>query len=113
MAITTTDLAVLQSYADGVMGRAKHHANQVSAAALALLGGIIWRADPGSLTIREHAGSMANMLWITIAGRRYAFLYNHAAGTIEIHDRTQSGPVLHSFDNGSSLIDIESAIRAL
>ena len=38
------------------MQRADHHAGKVKGAALAILGGIIWRGDPGSIKIRQYAG---------------------------------------------------------
>jgi hypothetical protein len=112
MAITANDVETLRIYASGVMDRADDHADHVSAAALALLGGIIWKADPGSISIRQYDGAPANMLWIEVAGRRYAFLYRHG-GKIEIHDRSQSGALLYSFDNQNSLVEIEAAIKAL
>jgi hypothetical protein len=95
------------------MNRADHHAGQVTGVALALLGGIIWRGNPGSIEIRQYAGSPANVLWVTINGRRYAFVYNHTAGQIEIRDRTQSGVTLHSFSNTTSMTDVETVFRTL
>jgi hypothetical protein len=49
MPITANDIEVLHQYAEGVMNRADHHAGQVKGIALALLGGIIWRGEPGSI----------------------------------------------------------------
>ncbi|RKK04690.1 hypothetical protein EBE87_23190 [Pseudoroseomonas wenyumeiae] len=104
---------MLHRYADGVMGRADHHAGQVKGIALALLGGIIWRGEPGSIEIKQYAGGLANVLWVTISGTRYAFAYNHATEKIEIRDRTQSGTMLHSFDNQTSVADVEGVFRKL
>lgn len=113
MAITATDVDVLHRYAEGVMGRADHHAGQVKGIALALLGGIIWRGEPGTIEIKQYAGGLANVLWVTIGGRRYAFAYNHERREIEIRDRTQSGPALHSFSDDTPVADVESAFRTL
>lgn len=113
MAITAKDVEELHTYAEGVMGRADHHAGKVKGIALALLGGIIWRGEPDSIRIRRFAGSPANMLWVTIGGNTYVFAYNHAAEKIEIRDRTQTGAVLHSFDDSNTAADIEAAFRAL
>jgi hypothetical protein len=113
MAITAKDVAALHQYVEGVMDRADHHAGQVKAIALALLGAIIWRGDPGSIEIRQYAGSPANVLWVEVNGRRYAFAYNHASGEIEMRDRTQGGPALHSFSNNTPVADVEAAFRAL
>jgi len=113
LAITATDVDVRHQYAEGVMNRADHHAGQVKGIALALPGGIIWRGEPGSISIRERAGSLANMIWVTIGGKRYAFAYNHGTEQIEIRDRTQGGAVLHSFDDSTPVAAVEAALRSL
>ena len=113
MPITATDVDVLHHYAEGVMARAGHHAGQVKGVALALLGGIVWRGEPGSIAIKQYAGSPANVLWATISGKRYAFAYNHASLQIEMRNRTQSGGVVHSFSDSNSVSDVESVFRAL
>jgi hypothetical protein len=53
------------------------------------------------------------MLWVNISGKTYVFAYNHEAEKIEIRDRTQTGAVLHSFDDTNTAADIEAAFRAL
>lgn len=82
MSIQADDVQTLHAYAEGVMSRVAHHAGNVGAIALALLGGIIWRTEPGSIKIKEYDGGLANVLWWTSAstGRRYACAYNHHTG---------------------------------
>ena len=113
MAITAKDVEELHTYAEGVMGRADHHAGRVKGISLALLGGIIWRAEPDSIRIRRFAGGSANMLWVKIGGNTFVFAYNHTTEKIEIRDRTQTGSVLHSFDDDTAVADLEAAFRAL
>ena len=113
MAVTANDVQTLHDYAAGVMGRADHHAGQVKAIALALLGGIIWRADPGSIEIKQYDGGLANVLWFEVNGHRYAVAYNHKNFLIEIRDRTQSGVALHTFDNQTPSTIVESIFSAL
>lgn len=113
MPVNATDVETLSAYAEGVMGRADHHAGQVKAIALALLGGIVWRAEAGSISIKQYDGELANVLWLTVNKRRYALAYNHKTGRIEIRDRTQNGPALHTFDNQTPISEVESAFRAL
>ena len=113
MAITATDVQTLHSYAQGVMGRADHHAGEVKAIALAMLGGVIWRAEPGSIEIKQYDGGLANVLWFICGGRRYAVAYNHATEEIEIRDRTQSGPAIHSFSNRTPVSDVEAAFKVM
>ena len=78
-----------------------------------LLGGIIWRGEPGSIEIKQYAGGLANVLWVTIGGRRYAFAYNHDTGEIEIRDRTQTGPAVHSFSNNTPNGSLRASSRAV
>ncbi|NIJ35320.1 hypothetical protein [Sphingomonas oligoaromativorans] len=113
MAVTAHDVRTLQTYAAGVMGRADHHAGQVKAIALALLGGIIWRAEPGSIDIKQYDGELANVLWFVVNGKRYAVAYNHHTLRIEIRDRTQSGPAIHAFDNQTPVTSVEAIFTTL
>lgn len=113
MPISGSDVKVLHAYAEGVMNRADHHAGEVKGIALALLGGIIWRGNPDSIEIKQYDGDLANVLWVEIGSRRYAFAYNHDTGEIEIRDRTQSGVALHSFTNKTSVEQVEDVFRSL
>jgi hypothetical protein len=92
MPIQLNDIETLQDYTVGLMARAEHHAKQVRAIILAMLGGIIWRVDPGSIEIRYHDGNLANALcWNSRSGGKYACTYDHSAGAIEIRDRSGRG----------------------
>lgn len=113
MAVTVEDVAILHEYVNGIMGRADHHADNVTGIALALLGAIIWRGDPGSIEIKQRSGNLANVLWVNINGKRYAFAYNHETGKIEVRDRTQSGRAIRDFNNQTSLADLEKCFRSL
>jgi|HubBroStandDraft_1064217.scaffolds.fasta_scaffold93078_2 hypothetical protein len=113
MAIQAHDVETMHRYAGGVMERAGHHAGNVGSIALALLGAIIWRGEPGSIEIRQHEGAPANVLWVTINGTRYAFSYNHADEAIEMRDRNLRGAVLHSFSNETPVTNIETIFRNL
>lgn len=69
MAITAEDVATLHQYAEGVIERAHHHATDVEAVFLTVLGGVVWRADPGSISIKQYAGKLANVLWFSVSRR--------------------------------------------
>ena len=74
MALTVVDIDVLQTYIEGVMERAKHHAGKVDKIALALVGVIIWRKDKEQpIKVMTNRGDTANVLWVFINGTRYAF----------------------------------------
>ncbi len=113
MPITAQDVSILHSYAEGVMDRADHHAGKVKGAALAILGAIISRGDPGSIRIRQYDGAPANMLWVSIRGNVYVIKYDHGAEQIQICDRTQTGAVLHRLDDTIPVSSIETIFRAL
>jgi|ERR1051326_98600 hypothetical protein len=113
MPINANDVDILHKYVEGVMNRADHHGFDVKGIALMLLGGIIWRGEPDSIEIKQYLGNLANVLWVTVNGRRYAFAYNHNTGMIEIRDRTQSGPALHSLNDNTSVADAEAILRSL
>ena len=113
MAITAKDVEQFHEYAEGVMGRAGHHAGNVKGSALTILGGIIWRADPGSIRMRQYASSPASMLWITVGGKDYAFRYEHTTGQIEIRDSSQNGPILHAIDDTMPVADIHLVLKGL
>ena len=113
--ILADDVQTLHDYAEGVMTRAGHHAPQISAIALAILGGIIWRVEPGSIEIKQYDGDLANVLWWTsgATARRYACAYNHNTGEIEIRDRSIRGQVLHSFTNATPVAGVEQIFSTL
>lgn len=113
MAVTAHDVQTLHDYAIGVMSRADHHAGEVKAIALALLGGIVWRAEPGSIDIKQYAGDLANVLWFVVNGRKYAVAYNHNTAQIEVRDRTQSGTPIQTFDNQTPVTSVEAFFAQL
>jgi hypothetical protein len=109
MAVSATHIADLHAYAQGVIGRATHHAGNVDAIALPLLGAIVWRADPSSI---KH---LSNVLWWESAatGRRYACSYNQKAREIEIRAGSTQGAVLHSFSNATPVTRVEQIFGTL
>ena len=103
------DVETLQVYIQGVMARAAHHANDVEEVCLAVVGGIIWKKDPGSvLEVMEQEGDLKNVLWVRIGGQRYAFTYNHGTRAIDVKRGTTRGPLLRSFTGASTLHDVKT-----
>jgi hypothetical protein len=114
MPVTLHDVDMLKLYIDGVMGRAGHHAQDVSAVALALAGAIVWRKDAtADIQVMSKDGDLKNVLWVKISGQRYAFSYNHDARAIEMREGSTQGDVLHSFSNATALAELEAVFRAL
>jgi hypothetical protein len=114
MPIRVNDIETLHDFAVGIMARAGHRTNQVRGIALAMLGGIIWRVDPGSIEIRFQDGGGANLLrWVSVTGYEYTCAYNQQTDEIEIHDRIGQGSVLHSFSNATPIAEVERIFSAL
>ena len=113
MPVAINDVDALKGYIEGVMGRAEHHAGNVSGIALALAGAIVWRKDSDPIEVMAQAGETKNVLWVKISGQRYALSYNHKAETIEIRKGTTHGAVLHSFSDATPVRDVLSFFRSL
>jgi hypothetical protein len=92
MALTVTDMEIMQAYLEGVMDRAAHHAGNVE---------------------MTKSGDAKNVLWVSINKQRYAFSYNHEAKEIEMRLKSTHGAVLHTFSNKTSLTSIKSIFAAL
>lgn len=108
-----SDVQVLNSYLQGVIERAEHHAGKVDEIALAIAGAIVWRKDPEDLEVLEREGEMKHVLWARIGGERYAVSYNHEASTIEVRQGSTQGTVIQSFDNSTSLTELKQFFQRL
>ncbi|MER0127986.1 hypothetical protein [Franconibacter daqui] len=115
MAIKANDIDILHRYAVGVMERSDHHAENVGAVALTLLGGVIWRAKPGSINIRQYDGNLANVVWWTseFTGHKYAVSYNHETFEIEIREETVNGNVKHTLSNSTPPDEVRQILSIL
>jgi len=113
MPLQISDFTDLAAYADGVMGRSGHHAPKVGGVALTLLGAILWRGDSATLEVYGSSGPAGNVLWVKIAGRRYAFSYDHQAEEIIMKEGSTQGPVVGRFSNATPPADIETFFRGL
>lgn len=112
MAISITSIESLQTYLEGVLNRANHHAESVEGVALTLLGAIIWRSTD-EISVREYNGSPANMIWFYVGENRFAMTYNHTTGRIELKEKSNSGKVIADFDNSSTYQQIVNVFRNL
>ena len=84
------------------MGNAEHHAQGVDEVVLTIDGAVLWRKDANrELEVLERDGRMANVLWVWIAGARYALTYNHQQRAVEIRRNNLRGEPLATFDNST------------
>lgn len=102
----------MQEYLCGVLGRADHHAEAVQDIALALVGAVVWR-KVGTLEVRTYAGEPANIIWFHTEKARYALAFNHKTQQIELRERTQTGNVLHTFNNQTPLSEVRTVFANL
>jgi len=104
----------LQEYLLGVMGRVGHHAPEVHDASIILVGLIVLYKDTDSIIkVRTYAGQKANMLWVTINKKGYAFKYNHEDHTIEIRAGTLNGPLLETVSDLNSCKQLRAVLENL
>lgn len=101
MALTIDSIGILQEYINGVIGRAEHHANNVTGVALTLLGAVMWRST-SEIEVREYNGRPANILWFWVGDRKYALVYNHSTLQIELRESKHNGTTIAVFDNSST-----------
>ncbi|MGM9837762.1 MAG: hypothetical protein ACI30A_04645 [Paludibacteraceae bacterium] len=112
MAKQVTNLSDIQDYFQGVMNRAEHHADNVNAIILALIGCVIWKSK-GNFWVREYAGAPANMLWMDVDNTTYCFRYNHVENVVELRKDSVKGNVIKTFDNQTSLADLKNCFEKL
>jgi hypothetical protein len=114
MAIKVSKISQLQEYFSGVVKRSNHHAGKVGAVIYPLLGFIILYSDADrDIEVREYAGSAGNILWSRINSNRYAFKYNHEKQVLELHMGKHNGPVLHEFDDDTTVERLKEIFESL
>ena len=101
MPLTVDTTAILSQYVNGVMSRSDHHAQNISEVILAIIGAVIWKAT-SDVKVRTYNGETANVLWMSIEQKDFAFTYNHQNGVIELRSGNQNGSILATFDNSVS-----------
>jgi hypothetical protein len=114
MAETISTVDEFQNYLNRAMERAEHHGQNVTSVILALAGSVVLFKDAGTeLEVRTYRGQVANVLWVTVRGVRYAFRYNHKPPSVEIRLGTSTGVVQHTFTNQTPLDEVLHVMRAL
>ncbi len=112
MSITIDKIEALNEYFNGVMNRSDHHADTVNEIVLALIGGVIWRAE-GHFEVKQYGGAPANILWMTVNDVRYCFKFNHETGKIESLKGGHNGTLIAEFDNNTPISDVKKFFSKL
>ena len=109
----TTDLDAVRRYAVSVIARSEGEDLQMKAVTLALLGGIMWRAVPGSTALMQDPAGAKAILSTTLGSRHLTFSYDQNTESIEMREGTTDGPVLHRFCNRTLVGDFEGPFSVL
>lgn len=111
MPITLESIENMQNYLHQLLPRADHHAKEVEAVCLSLIGAVIWKSD--EIQVRTYKDKMTNQLWMRVSHDWYSFTYNHGAGTVEMKADTHHGRTLHVFSNSTSASEILTVFQSL
>jgi hypothetical protein len=114
MAIALKSVDALQEHLRGVLEHADRHAGGVNEVLLAVIGGVLWRKNPGEpLRVGDKNGAGGNIIWFRIGTQRYALLYKYKAGRIELMLDSRHGHVLHAFTNATPLAEVVRVFSTL
>lgn len=109
MPVKVDTVETLKEYFSKVVGRANHHAPNVTEIIYTLVGIIILKMDAGSqIEVRgTENDATGNILWVWINGTKYALRYEHAnGGSIEIRENSYKGPIKVSITNATPVSTI-------
>jgi hypothetical protein len=101
MALTIQDFNQLHLYVDNVMvNGVLHHAPNVRDIALAVVGGVVWKATQ-DIKVMTRNGVTKNVLWFYVGSAKYALTYVHATGDIELRSGSLQGTPIAIFNNST------------
>lgn len=63
--------------------------------------------------VYERNGNLARTCWVTLQGSRYAFTYNYQTKQIDLRNRSTQGALRFSFENATTLADIQTEVGKL
>ncbi|MCJ2054890.1 hypothetical protein [Methylobacterium sp. J-070] len=112
MAIVTSDGATLRAFAESVLQAAEETLDEVVPVTLAVIGGVLAEAEPGSVALQPAEAGPA-LLWATFGGCRMVFRFNPRTAMIELRDGTLDGHPIRLFGFRSLAMDIVNFFGAL
>ncbi|MGH1575461.1 hypothetical protein ACRAWG_38615 [Methylobacterium sp. P31] len=112
MAILTSDGATLRAFADSVLKAAEETLEEVLPVVMAVTGGVLAEAEPGSVELQAKSGE-PDLLWATFGGRRMVFCYNTNTAMIELRDGVTDGYPFRLFGHRSLQMDLVNFFGAL
>jgi hypothetical protein len=112
MAVLTSDGATLRAFADAVLRAAEETLEEVVPVTLAVIGGVLAEAEPGSVALQD-SDEGPPLLWATFAERRMVFRYNPMTAMIELRDGTMEGYPFRLFGHRSLQMDVVNFFGSL
>ena len=112
MSLLTSDGATLRAFADAVLRAATETLEEVVPVTLAVIGGVLAEAEPGSVALQDEDDG-PGLLWATFAGRRMVFRYNAMTAMIELRDGTTEGYPMRLFGHRSLQMDVVNFFGSL
>ncbi|MCJ2093476.1 hypothetical protein MKK67_13395 [Methylobacterium sp. J-072] len=112
MSVLTSDGATLRAFADSVLRAAEENAEEVTPVILAVTGGVLTEAEPGSIALQEEDDG-PGLLWATFAGRRMVFRYNGMTAMVELRDGRTDGNPTRLFGRRALPMDVVNFFGAL
>jgi hypothetical protein len=112
MAVLTSDGATLRAFADAVLRAAEETLEEVVPVTLAVIGGVLAEAEPGSVALQDNDEGPP-LLWATLAERRMVFRYNPMTAMIELRDGTMEGYPFRLFGHRSLQMDVVNFFGSL
>ncbi|MCJ2117861.1 hypothetical protein MKK65_15030 [Methylobacterium sp. J-001] len=112
MSVLTSDGATLRAFADSVLRAAEENAEEVVPVILAVTGGTLTEAEPGSIALQAEDDG-PGLLWATFAGRRMVFRYNVSTAMVELRDGRTDGNPFRLFGRRALSMDVVNFFGAL
>lgn len=98
--------STLREFTEGVMRAAAANAEEVVPVILAVTGGILHTAEPGSVRLDQADDGAGGVLWASFGGERMAFRYNPMTAMVELRAGALDGHPLRRFGRRSLPMDI-------
>ncbi|TAM05731.1 MAG: hypothetical protein EPN70_07605 [Paraburkholderia sp.] len=96
-----------------VIQEATHHASQVAQIIQPLANAVLGHQAFSRLEVYERNGNLARTCWVIVGNNRWVFSYSYAHGVIELRQNSTRGPVVFSFDNGTSAATLQRQVGRL
>lgn len=106
MARAMGDGEIVRAFTVAVLDAAADDAEGVVPVIMAVAGGILASAEPGTVTLRDIDDGAGGVLWASFGGERMAFRYNPMSAMIELRAGTLDGHPLRLFGRRSLAMDI-------